>query len=204
MNPIALIKEWWQQHRDSRVERLDDGYIDVVILYNEGLVRAKGTGQSITDISAEVTSRVRKSLKVLIPHGTYFVSSSGHQNMVTRREYRLDLGPMTTKHISVPATCINANLPIPDKNAGFRGVARVSNDLRRFLEAAEGEDPMTVQTGAWAITDGYSGPQVQEHLRIHRSHGFGDAGHDAGSAVSDANITRARQLLAQLGIRNRL
>jgi hypothetical protein len=140
--------------------------------------------------------------------------------MVTRREYRFVLDPLDTEHIRVPASCINANLPIPRDSDGFHGVSRVSKDLTRFLQAAEGEDAMTVQAGVWAITDGYTGSQVQQHLRVRRTSRYGGLGSlsglggfpsslshlmpDDGSAVSDHNIRRAREILAKLNIRTNL
>jgi hypothetical protein len=215
MNPIERLNEWLQSRRDDRAARLASReYTDIVTLSRKGVLRAKGTGQSITQIRAAITSRVRVPVKVLVPHGTYFVASGAHQNMVTRQEYRFDLGAMDTRHISVPASCINANLAIPRESDAFRGVAKVSKNLSRFLEAAQGEDPMTVQAGVWAITDGYTGAQVQQHLRIRRSSARGaigglrspldQFGSDGGSAVSDSNIRRAREILRGLGIRTNL
>lgn len=218
MNLLTSFKEWLQSWRDSRAKRLPDDYADIVTLHRKGIIWAKGSGQSITDIRAEITSRVRVPVKVLVPHGTYFVSTGSHQNMVTRREYRFELDPLETEYIRVPASCINANLPIPKDSDGFHGVSRVSTKLTRFLQAAEGEDAMTVQAGVWAITDGYSGSQVQQHLRKRSSRGFGGLSglsglnipgmdqfmSDEGSAVSDFNIRRAREILEQLKIRTNL
>jgi hypothetical protein len=212
MHLLTSFKEWLQNRRDSRAKHLPDDYADIVTLHRKGIVRAKGNGQSITDIRAEITSRVRVPIKVVVPHGTYFVSTGSHQNMVTRREYRFELDPLETEHIRVPASCINANLPIPKDSDGFLGVSRVSANLTRFLQAAEGEDAMTVQAGVWAITDGYTGSQVQQHLRRRSSRGFGGLNipsmsrymPDEGSAVSDYNIRRAREILKQLKIRTNL
>ena len=147
MNIIERINQWSQARRDRKAEALPDGYTDVVVLYKKGLISAKGTGQSITDIRASIASRVTIPLKVRIPHGTYFVSSGNHQNMVTRRVYEFDLSAMGERHISVPASCINANLPVPGDRDKFTGVARVSSSVAKFLEAAEGEDAMTIQAG---------------------------------------------------------
>ena len=57
---IEVFKNWLQLRRDRKAETLPDGYIDIVELYKKGLVFAKGTGQSITDITAQIGSRVRK------------------------------------------------------------------------------------------------------------------------------------------------
>jgi hypothetical protein len=213
---IQHIKEWFQTRRDKKAKTLPEGYVDIVLLYKQGLIAAKGTGQSITDIQASVTSRVTIPIKVRIPHGTYFVSSGNHQNMVTRREYELELPPKQTRQISVPAACINANLPVPKDSDKFSGVARVSDNLARFLQAAEGEDAMTIQAGVWAITDRYSRSMIQSHLRVRRfSTRMGSMGRmgipssfgsssDDGPAVSERQIDRAKGILDKLGIRHRL
>lgn len=224
MNLLEKIKQWRQTRRDNLAKRFADEYVDILTLHSNGILRAKATGQSITDIRAEIQSLVRVPIKVTIPHGTYFKASGSHQNMVSRCEYRFDLDPMETEYIDVPASCINASLPIPGGEDDFYGVGRVSKNLARFLQAAEDESAMTVQAGVWAITDGYTGSQVQQHLRrvrrvdpferlggLGRSsglfHELGDRGGltvDEGSAVSDHNIRRAREILAEIKIRTNL
>lgn len=57
---------------------------------------------------------------------------------------------------------------------------------------------MTVQAGIWALTDGYSGEDVKNHLYVQDSYG------NRRQAVSDRNVEEARQMLARLGIRSRL
>lgn len=127
MGIVGALQHWFQQRRDRKAKALPNGYSDLVGLYKAGLVFAKGTGQSITNISAEVTSRVNVPLKVSVAHGTYFVSSGNHQNMVTRRKYEFELWPLGTERINVPATCINASLPIPKESDRFKGGIPRSN-----------------------------------------------------------------------------
>lgn len=192
------IRKWFQDRRDRKAQALPTGYSDVVLLYRKGLIAAKGTGQSITDIRAAITSRVTVPLKVRIPHGTYFVSSGNHQNMVTRQVYEFNLAPRDTRNISVPATCINANLPVPSDSDRFSGVAHVSSSVSKFLEAAEGEDAMTIQAGVWALTDGYSRDQVRTHLVARDQYGR------TRQAISDQQIDRAKAILDRSGLRHRL
>jgi hypothetical protein len=210
MNIISNIKKWFQNRRDRKAKGLPGGYIDIVDLYRKGIVTAKGTGQSITDISAEIISRVTLPLKVSVPHGTYFVSRGNHQNMVTRRKYQFDLRPLGTEHIRVPAACINASLPIPSERDRFSGVARVADNVRRFMEAAEGEHAMVIQAGVWALTDGYSRERIQRTLRTRRvSSRYGASlagamGTDEGPAISSAQIDRAKTILDRLKINHPL
>jgi hypothetical protein len=208
MGIAKIITKWFQERRDERAKALPDAFVDIVDLHSKGLLFSKGTGQSITDISAEITSRVNTPLKVFVPHGTYFVSRGNHQNMVTRQKYQFVLRPLGTERIHVPATCINASLPIPGEKDRFDGVSRVPDNVRRFMEAAEGEGAMVIQAGVWALTDGYSRAQIQRGLRTRRvSARYGDpfgGSVDEGPAISNAQIDRAKAILDSLKIKHSL
>ncbi|MGD0816417.1 MAG: hypothetical protein ABSA83_22730 [Verrucomicrobiota bacterium] len=210
MKIATSIKNWFQDRRDCKAKRLPNGYIDIVDLYQKGLISAKGTGQTITDIRAEIVSRVNVPLKVSVAHGTYFVSRGNHQNMVTRRKYQFDLRPLGSERIRVPASCINASLPIPNEKDKFSGVSRVPDKVRRFMEAAEGEDAMVIQAGVWTLTDGYSRQRIQSALRKRRvstRYGIpldGITGSDEGPAISIAEIERAKAILDRLRISHNL
>ena len=72
MNPIKRPNEWPQSRRGGGAARLasnDD--TGIVALSREGVLRAMGTGQSITQVQAAITSRVRVPMKVVVPRGTY-------------------------------------------------------------------------------------------------------------------------------------
>lgn len=210
MKMLTIVRNWFQERRNRKARALPGGYVDIVDLYKKGLITAKGTGQSITDISAEIVSRVAVPLKVSVSHGTYFVSRGNHQNMVTRRKYQFDLGPLDNERIHVPSACINASLPIPNEKDRFHGVARVPSNVRRFMEAAEGEDAMVIQAGVWALTDGYSRQRIQATLRTRRvssRYGVplpGAMGSDEGPAISNAQIDQAKAILDRLKIRHNL
>jgi len=195
----------FEQARERRRGIMEE---DILALHQWGLISVTGTGNSITEIRASITSRTGVPLKVHIPHGTYFVSSGDWQNMVTRNEYDFDLDPWATKHISIAASCINAGCAIPQSNHTFKGVARVPEVLSKFLQAAAGEDAMTIQAGVWAITDDYSRDDIKRRLRKRwTSRGASAAtsvSFDDGPAISDANIDRAKELLDRLLIPNRI
>jgi hypothetical protein len=125
----------------------DSQEYDIIDLWAYRFVLPRATGHTITQVNAEVQNLTGKCLRVVVRPGTYFVACGGHQNMVTYREHRFLLPERGTARFSVPAACINAELPIPREGDHFRGVARVSEDLRRFLERADGEDPMVIQAG---------------------------------------------------------
>jgi len=183
----------------KRVAELsEDQEYDLIELWNYRFVLPRATGQTITHINAQVENRTEKRLRVLVKPGTYFVSSGGHQNMVARSEHRFTLRARSTEKIYVPASCINAALPIPGAQDQFHGVAKVSNDLVRFLEKARGEDDMVVQAGVWALTDGYSKYDIQTKLVARSSSG------SSRPAVSDQQVARAKRILDELGIGNRL
>lgn len=176
----------------------EDQPYDLIFLHQRGFVRVRGTGQSITEISGQVENLIKKRLHVVVKPGTYFVSSGSHQNMVTRTECTFTLYSCSTERIAIKASCINAERPIPGESDHFYGVARVSDDLSRFLAATGDADPMVVQAGVWALTDNYSGHDVQRKLFARDQFG------NTRQAVSDAHIAEARRALNRLGIRNRL
>ena len=93
---------------------------------------------------------------------------------------------------------MNAEAPIPGERDRFYGVARVSDDLARFLEATTDVDPMVVQAGVWALTDGYSAQDVQSRLIARDQFGH------TRQAVSDAQTAEAGRILDSLGIRHNL
>lgn len=206
MGLFGGFRNWRENRRLRRIEKLTakaagldpNQTHDLLILHDRGFVRARATGQSITQIYGEVENLIDKSLRVVIKPGTYFVARGNHQNMVTREEYTVTLSPCSTKSVSIDASCINAGLPIPQKQARFYGVRRVSDKVARFLEASSGADAMTVQTGVWALTDNYTGEQVKRHLQVRDRYG------NTRQAVSDENVREARRILRDLGISNRL
>lgn len=205
-NIIDKLKVWQQKWQKQRIARrtagaadLEEGKeYDLLFLHNRGVVRARGTGQSITRIHGEIENLIAKKLRVVITPGTYFMARGNCQNMVTREQYSFTLYPTSTEQVAIDAACINANLPIPGERDRFYGVRRVSDELARFLEASKRADPMTVQAGVWALTDNYSGDTVKAHLYVQDRDG------NRRQVVTDRNLEEARQILNELGIRNPL
>lgn len=185
---------------DKRKIRLlkDDKPYDLIYLCKEGFVRAHATGQSITQIYGEIKNLLNKKIMVVIEPGTYFVAKGHYQNMVTREEYSLTLGPNDLHSVSINAACINADRPVPGEKDRFDGVKKVSSELTRFLMASRGCNTMTVQAGVWAITDNYSGSEVINRLFAQDLFG------NRRQAVSEADVAEARKILKELGIENRL
>jgi hypothetical protein len=202
----ATFKTWSEAWRRRRTVRLtaraaeleEDKPYDLLFLHRRGFVRARGTGQSITRIHGQIENLIAKPLRVVISPGTYFVARGACQNMVTRKECVVRLYPSSTASVSIDAACINASLPIPKEADRFYGVRRVSEDLARFLAASARAHPMAVQAGVWALTDGYSGGDVKNHLVLVDSYGA------RRQAVTDEHVAEARRILRELGIRNPL
>jgi hypothetical protein len=176
----------------------EESGIDLVFLCKRRFVRATATGQSITSISAKLENLLPKKLHVVIPVGTYFLSSGNHQNMVARKEQVTTLLPLSSQQVFIDASCINASRPIPGDTDVFSGVERISGDLARFLLAAGDAGPMVVQAGVWALTDGYTGYSVKTRLVARDQNG------NTRPAVTDSEIVEARRILKSLGIRNNL
>jgi len=221
VNILRPFRGWFDRPYKKAAE-LPDDYLDIVLLSDKQLLKAGATGQSITEVQADLTSRATIPLKVRIGYGAYFVSKGPCQNMAARKEYDLELGPKETKHLAVAATCINADRPIPGSNDKFRGVARISDNAVQFLQAAEREDAMTVQAGVWAITDNYTRHQVRHRLRTKQtlsllarlqSEPFGPNAARFGmgitlaehcGVISEDDIDKAEAILDNLGITHRL
>jgi hypothetical protein len=206
MGPISQFKRWIEGCKERRIERLTakaadltgDQQYDLLFLHQRGFVRARGSGQSITKVYADVENLIRKELRVVVTPGTYFVSSAGHQDMATTTEYRFTLYPCSAQHLEINAVCINANRPIPGKNDRFYGVARVSDNVARFLEASRGEDSMVIQAGVWTLTDNYSRYDVINHLISRDNRG------STWHPVTHDHCDRAMAILERLGIPHRL
>ena len=206
MGLISRFRYWQAVRRERRIDILtakagdicDGQQYDLLFLHQRGVVRVKATGQSITRIYAGVENLIRKRFDVVVKPGTYFVSSGGHQNMVTTAEYSFTMAPCSKEHLNINAACINAGRPIPGEKDRFCGVARVPDEVARFLEASRLADPMVIQAGVWALTDGYSGHQVQTHLVSRDRYG------NTRQAVSDSQVAEARKILNSLGIRHNL
>ena len=206
MGLITRFKQWQAARKERRIERLtaqaadliEGQQYDLLFLYEKGFVRAKGSGQSITKIYADVENLIRKELRVIVRPGTYFISSGSHQNMATTTEYTFTLYPCRTEHLGISAACINANRPIPGKNDRFYGVARVSDGVARFLEASKNQDPMVIQAGVWTLTDNYSRSDVINHLISKDRHG------NTSHPVTHDHCNKAKAILEQLGIAHRL
>jgi hypothetical protein len=200
------ILDFFRQWRERRIERLttkatdlkEDQQYDLLILHERGFIRANASGQSITEVYAEVENLIRKKLCVIVKPGTYFVSSSGHQNMATTKEYTFTLWPCSTERLHISAACINANMPIPGKGARFKGVSKVSDNVARFLEASRGSDPMVIQAGVWTLTDNYSRYEVINHLITKDRYG------STSHPITSDHCDKAKAILEGLGISHRL
>lgn len=183
--------------RTSRAVDLDESKeYDLLFLHQKGFIRARATGQSITQIYGKIENMIQKKLNVVISPGTYFVASSNCQNMVTRTKYSFTLYPCATENVNIKDSCINAGLSIPTEKDRFYGVRKVNDDLSRFLEASQNCDPMVVQAGIWTLTDNYTGTQVKNHLVSRDQYGR------THQAVTDANIAEAKRILDVLNIKH--
>ena len=80
----------------------------------------------------------------------------------------------------------------------FYGVARVSDNVARFLEASKNEDPMVIQAGVWTLTDNYSRYDVINHRISRDSHG------NTWHPVTHDHCNKAKAILEKLGIPHRL
>ena len=179
----------------KRARRLDaNEYHDILELWAMRIVTVTAKGKSITELYVDVESHFHKPLRVVIPHGTYFEARGTHQNMVVRKEYVFEIEAGKRRFLQVNATCLNAERPIPGNDDHFRGVKRVSPQVKRFLEASDGYPAMSVQAGVWSLTDNLDRAAIRDRLYSVTSSGTG------GSSISESDMDTAARLLDQLGI----
>lgn len=200
---LARVAAAGRARRSARLERraaglAPDAVHELVDLHRSGFVRASATGQSITRVFAEVENLLARKLRVQASPGTAFVAIGAHQNMVTRRPCRFTLEPGGRHLMSIEASCLDAGRPIPGSADRFDGVRAAPAGVKRFVDAAQDADPMVVQAGVWALTDGYSASDVQRRLEQHDRWGR------RVSAVSTSQIDQARRILEQLALPSRL
>ena len=82
-------------------------YHDLLDLWNRRVISVTAKGKSITELYVDVHNHWDKTLKIVIPPGTYFQSRGAHQNMVVRKEYVFDIAPGKLRFLQVEATCLN-------------------------------------------------------------------------------------------------
>lgn len=186
----------WGKRRAAKLS--DNEYHDIGKLWEMRVITVEAKGKSITEIYVDAKNRLDRSIKVLIPHGTYFKARGTHQNMAVRKELAFVLKAMETRFLNVPACCINAERPIPGKTDFFKGVKRVPHTVERFLQASEGSGAMVIQAGVWALTNNYSRGQIKNRLVRISLDGRSQCG------ISDHEINRAKEILDRLGILSNL
>jgi len=199
MGFLVLARAWKKKQWLQRAEALSDqADYDLLALWEARFVLARATGQSITHVNARIDNKTHRRLRVVIRPGTYFISSGAHQNMVTTTQHRFSIEPHKDATVRVQASCINAGRPVPGETDRFQGVASVPASVMRFLETAVNEDPMVIQAGVWALTDGYSGEDVENRLSILAADG------QKRQAISAFQVAIAKRILDGLGLANRL
>lgn len=130
---------------------------DIVDLVNQQKIEVATQGSSIRAVHVRMRPVASGNIRVIIPVGTFFASSSSSvQNMVTTREQSVVLKQKSWTTVSVPAACANRTRDIPEKNDTFE-VQRSPDqeELRRvspFLRQA-GAHYATEQAAVWIVTD---------------------------------------------------
>src|SRR5947199_6614244 len=88
---FGKLSDRYKQWKDARKERgteammaraadLDESQEhDLLSLHDQGIARARATGQSIRQVSGKIENLIRKRLQVMIKPGTYFVAHGNHQ-----------------------------------------------------------------------------------------------------------------------------
>lgn len=126
-------------------------------LLDKGQIEVEVTGSTIDSVNIKVRRTGEDDLTVLIPPGTFLISSSASaQNMITRRMVQVRLAGDSWEQTSIPAACANKNLDIPSSAVTF-SVRRTPPSfglqvlIQNLAEAAV--DYAVEQAAIWIMTD---------------------------------------------------
>jgi hypothetical protein len=171
---------------------------DIISLAQNGVIQISGAGDGIARLRITIENKENADIVVIIKPGTYFVSRGNYQNMASREFKKITIPAFSIRQIFLSATCINAGLPIPESHNTFVEVKAVSDALGRFFDAAKDHDAMTIQAGAWAITDRLNREEIRGRLVVRKSDGTTEF------AISHGHVDNAWDILKSLKISNNI
>jgi hypothetical protein len=130
---------------------------DIVDLLSARKIEVKTEGSGIQSVSVSIRRLVSYPLTVLIPAGTFFVSSSSSvQNMVTTAESRVVLGAVEWVNVSLDAACANRPRDIPGEENRFTVQRSPSQkELAKLMPVLERANVAYAlrQAAVWIVTD---------------------------------------------------
>jgi hypothetical protein len=195
----AGLEKALSRRRLRRARRLDVRHAhDVLDLRRLGLVGAWAEGLGCEGIRLTLQNRADLALRVAIPLGTRFPAHGGHQDVVLRHAYRLELPPRDSVRAHLPFFGLEAFARSPRQGDAFGRPRRVEGPLHRFLVHAQKLPPAAVQAGIWALTDGCSRADLRRRLVCQ------DGSGRRQEAISHAAMDQAQALLDELGLDHRL
>ena len=116
--------------------------------------------------------------------------------MVIYRPYRFTLQKKEIKNFTLQAACLNPERNTPTDLELFSGVAKTTDQVIAFLARAVDQDRLTIQAGIWAIISSYTAADIQARARSNTD--------PPTPAISSAHIKRAKLILDEMQIPNRL
>lgn len=172
---------------------------DIIDLLNERKIDVKTEGSGIQNVSISIRRLVPYPVTVLIPVGTFFVSSiSSVQNMVTTSKSRVFLGSDEWTEGLLDAACANRPRDIPGQENRF--------SVQRFPEQAELTRLMPVlesanvtyavrQAVVWIVTDNADYDELGILVSRSQYQGFGGS-----REINEFETASALKILDKAGI----
>jgi outer membrane protein assembly factor BamD (BamD/ComL family) len=173
---------------------------NIVELIEKKRIEVESNGSGIQSVSIRLRKTVSYPVKVLIPPGTYFVSSSmSAQNMVTTDEDSVYLSSNGWEERTLAAACANRPRDIPGEEDTF-SVQRSPNqeELARLMPVLKKANVSyaTRQAAVWIVTDDAS----YDDLGILVARSQYDDSFSGSRMINALEAARAMQICDQAGI----
>jgi hypothetical protein len=183
----------------SRIENGAEAPTEQGLLFDlvaAGKIEATVTGSSIESVTLNLRNIGTAPVRVLVPAGTFFASSSASaQSMIATasREYDIESGQELS--LSVETACANLPLAIPDSGNTFTIVqAPPQSDLARIAPLLANEAYDVKQAAVWIVTDN---ADFDELGILVTGSGYSDFNM---RVIDEYDAARAMQILQSAGI----
>ena len=166
---------------------------DLMSLLASGAVSVVVAGKSIDVTTVSLTNRTNRELVVIIPLGTYFVSSGTRvQNMLVREPKTVTLQAGASATALVNTACMNITRAIPGPTNDFTPMELGSTDkLARVIALCYERNASyaVTQAAVWIVTDN----PLESELLYSLVYG------DGGYVIKSSDLAKAREIVRDAG-----
>lgn len=164
----------------------DNQKVNIAEAQHKGLVKVEASGAGLSAVTLRLTRTTEANIVVVIPVGTYFVNKGNAQDMIARKETKVDLSKEKERSVDILASCANAHKSLPDNSSRFDVVAAPSSEeLKRLIDVI-GKD--------------YSGEQRAAQVAVWITTDDIDSDDPLLTWISDNDIVKALQMLKEAGM----